>query len=818
MQNIFSKNAKYNRIKALLAIATLTFLMASSTFIVLNTQAAIAWPDYKTAGFISVAPNPIGVGQSAVVNLWIQPNPQSPDGSITDIAASNVGYANVTITFTRPDGTNDTFMPTDESFIQAHLGIAPGWTESVGAMYFIYTPTVAGNWSVTFSFPGQLFTEKSNNDTRYYEPCVAQPYKFTVQTDPVNAGILDGTPYAPLPTAYWTNPININNREWAAIAGDWLISGYNNAATKYNPYSTGPTTGHIVWDTQQVLGGLMGGQWGSDAYYGGQTVIVMNGKVYYNNPYGSTFNCLDITTGKSLYTANGTVSRGIHFLGGYQVGAQQNEGIPTAYLINTGTWQFYDPMTGALVQTLTNFPSGLGTPWWDDGNPLAYFLSSNRLMCWNFSKVTNSNWATGLVYNVSMAQTGAWLQAGRTYTLAVYPDANVIVTGQGNGGASILGYNMSNGAFLWQTNQTYSNVQQMPSFGYGPPGGPYVQFDGVTSSYIGYDVKTGAQIWTAPVGTYPWGDIPAYYAICIGDVRYSFRYDGYLYAFSLTNGSLIWKSQSVGTTGETVEGTWTSGGSSYAGNSEPGVAADGKLYWSTQTNYRGEPMTRFNKLFCINATTGEFIWNVSGAIATTAVADGYLLGNNGDDGKLYCFGKGQTSTTVQTPLANQMFGDQVLITGKVLDQSPFCPGTPAVSDVDMTNQMNYYMQNNASLVNNPPAPHGVSVILTAIDSNGNTQNIGQTTTDSAGQYSIAWTPPIQGVYTVIATFAGSGAYWSSSAETAVNVVQGPTNTPVPTQATQSMADLYFVPAIAGILVAIIAVGAILAILMLRKRP
>ena len=62
MQNIFSKNPQYNRIKALLAIATLTFLMASSTFMVLDTQAAIAWPDYKTAGFISVAPNPIGVG------------------------------------------------------------------------------------------------------------------------------------------------------------------------------------------------------------------------------------------------------------------------------------------------------------------------------------------------------------------------------------------------------------------------------------------------------------------------------------------------------------------------------------------------------------------------------------------------------------------------------------------------------------------------------------------------------------------------------------------------------------------------------------
>jgi hypothetical protein len=81
-----------------------------------------------------------------------------------------------------------------------------------------------------------------------------------------------------------------------------------------------------------------------------------------------------------------------------------------------------------------------------------------------------------------------------------------------------------------------------------------------------------------------------------------------------------------------------------------------------------------------------------------------------------------------------------------------------------------------------------------------------------------WTPPIQGIYTVTATFQGSDSYWSSSAETAINVVQGPTNTPVPTQASQSMADIYFVPAIAGLLVAIIAVGAVLTILMLRKRP
>jgi flagellar biosynthesis protein FliQ len=35
---------------------------------------------------------------------------------------------------------------------------------------------------------------------------------------------------------------------------------------------------------------------------------------------------------------------------------------------------------------------------------------------------------------------------------------------------------------------------------------------------------------------------------------------------------------------------------------------------------------------------------------------------------------------------------------------------------------------------------------------------------------------------------------------------------------QSAADLYFVPAIIGVIVAIIIVGAVLALLMLRKRP
>ena len=41
----------------------------------------------------------------------------------------------------------------------------------------------------------------------------------------------------------------------------------------------------------------------------------------------------------------------------------------------------------------------------------------------------------------------------------------------------------------------------------------------------------------------------------------------------------------------------------------------------------------------------------------------------------------------------------------------------------------------------------------------------------------------------------------------------PTNAPA-----ESAADMYFIPAVAGIIVSIFIVGAILAILLLRKRP
>ena len=104
-----------------------------------------------------------------------------------------------------------------------------------------------------------------------------------------------------------------------------------------------------------------------------------------------------------------------------------------------------------------------------------------------------------------------------------------------------------------------------------------------------------------------------------------------------------------------------------------------------------------------------------------------------------------------------------------------------------------------------------------VDSNNNYREIGNTTTNSNGFFAFNWKPDIEGQYTVYASFAGSKSYWPSNAETSF-VVDEAAATPAPTAApAESVADMYFVPAVAGIIVAIIIVGAVLA-LMLRKRP
>ena len=90
-----------------------------------------------------------------------------------------------------------------------------------------------------------------------------------------------------------------------------------------------------------------------------------------------------------------------------------------------------------------------------------------------------------------------------------------------------------------------------------------------------------------------------------------------------------------------------------------------------------------------------------------------------------------------------------------------------------------------------------------------------TTSDGSGMFAFSWTPDIVGAYTVDASFEGSESYYPSSAETSFHAAQAVSTTTAPAENQQSVADIYFIPAIIGLFVAIVIVESAI-ILVLRK--
>ncbi len=96
------------------------------------------------------------------------------------------------------------------------------------------------------------------------------------------------------------------------------------------------------------------------------------------------------------------------------------------------------------------------------------------------------------------------------------------------------------------------------------------------------------------------------------------------------------------------------------------------------------------------------------------------------------------------------------------------------------------------------------------------REIGNTTSDSNGNFGYMFTPEVPGKYQIIARFNGSASYGSSSATTYMGVAEAPQATPTPTPPPPAMTDTYVLGIGAGAIIAIIVVGIVL-MLMLRKR-
>ena len=357
-----------------------------------------------------------------------------------------------------------------------------------------------------------------------------------------------------------------------------------------------------------------------------------------------------------------------------------------------------------------------------------------------------------------------------------------------------------------------------------PELGVFIMEDKETMVHYGYSLADGNLLWTNtdPVDVYD--TLRSVSRAAYGKL-YMSGFGGILYCYDMKTGDTLW------TYGNGGEGNSTFAGLETAWGHYPifvDVIADGKVYLATTEHSPGSPYYKDAMYRCINATTGEEIWTMMGwgtgmyAAMYDVVADGFFMYLNCYDMQVYSVGKGPSATSVSIQNDVITHGDSVLVKGTVLDiaagteqdeqAARFPNGVPAVSDASMSEWMEYvYMQKPR-----PTDAVGVEVTISVIDPNSNSYEVGTTTSDPSGTFCCEFTPLVPGLYTVIAKFAGSESYWPSSATTYLKVNEAPTSTPVPTVSPASAADLYLVPGIAGIIVAIAVVGVII-ILMLRKR-
>ena len=360
--------------------------------------------------------------------------------------------------------------------------------------------------------------------------------------------------------------------------------------------------------------------------------------------------------------------------------------------------------------------------------------------------------------------------------------------------------------------------------------GVFTITDPETMQWRGYSLHDGSLLWTTPpqnafdyYGNPSVTTLPG--SIAYGKL-YSSSFSGVLYCYDITTGQLLW------TYGNGGPGNSTNSGFATTYGDYPtfiNAIGNGVVYLVATEHTITDPIYKGALHRAVNATTGQEIWTISaytGEFGTIsyAMADGYNVWFNGYDNQIYTVGRGPSATTVQAPMADIQEGSGLVIKGTVIDVSAgtkqdqqaadFPNGVPVASDASMKDWMGYVYQQKPL----PSSFTGVDVTINVLDSNGNYRSIGTATTDATGSYSLQWKPDIPGKYTVFASFAGTNSYWPSSSETSFAVDPAPPAHATPTPAPQSASDMYFVPAVAGLFVAIFVVGALLALLLLRKHP
>jgi outer membrane protein assembly factor BamB len=588
--------------------------------------------------------------------------------------------------------------------------------------------------------------------------------------------------------------------------------------------------------------------------------------------------CVDVRTGEELWAKTFLDNQTIAFGQLFYWESYNYQGTFGYLWVTVGsTWTAFDPYTGNWMTTFTHVPSGT-TIFGKRGEIYRYTvnLTGGYMQLWNMSAFVSMAGSYGSAFTLRQydAQTGTVQTARSDGTLNP-----ISYTASNNASAAARVQRAWAWNFTIPTGLKGSvravKLGDKVVGSYAITASEQYRDDLVGASELGwwaFSMEPGKQgqllfdkTWTTPTAWTAGNQSLSYGATSIDEdvaVVWS-KEERRHYGFSLETGDYLWVTEpqhyldiydagrtlyegkliSVGQAGivycfdlKTGKTLWT-----YEGNDpyteilwsnnwpvDQYFPSGGKIYFFMQTHSDNQPLPRGAPAYCLNATTGEVIWRVDGIFrdihwgSEAIMGDSVIVTSNTYDQRVYAVGKGPSATTVSASPKVSVHGSSVMVEGTVNDVSPgtkqaavtlrFPNGVPAVADDSVGEWMKYvYVQ-----FPRPSNATGVEVVVSVLDPNNNYYEVGTATSDANGMFGVAFTPEVPGKYTIYASFAGSKSYYGSFAETFINVEEAPAATPPPTPTPESVADMYFVPATAGIIVAIAAVGLIL-FLLLRKR-
>jgi hypothetical protein len=640
------------------------------------------------------------------------------------------------------------------------------------------------------------------------------------------------------------------------------------------PYQSGGVVGGNLFDN------YVGDTWFEGSAYNQRFTnpIIVNGRLYYTETYSfvvsffgpsGPLKCVDLHTGELIWSRDDVPAISFAYI--YDVQDPNQHGVFPAILFTSNFGRAFDADTGNPLFNVTGVPSdssGFARAKGPLGEQLRYVMMNagtsespswylgewNSSNLWSWSGLSPSipgtvdastpnryDWNVSIPWRNDMTTPITVVQAYYNDIMLCY---NGTLPSSGSPFMGTFGYqpytyfavnlNASKGtlgSILWT--KTYNpppgNVTVLEA-GVDPVNRVFVENWRETIQFVGYNLDTGDQIWGP---TDPEAALNYYGSQSSGSIANAFAYGrmytaayaGIVYCYDTKTGDVLFTYGNGG-----VPGNTTNSGFAVPGPYPTFINAIGNdvVYLVTSEHTIETPLYKGALSRAINATDGTEIWTLSSYVgeffaSSFAMADGFATWFNGLDNRIYSVGRGPSATTVNAPGAGLASGQPVVITGTVMDISAgtkqteqagrFPNGVPAVSDANMGDWMGYVYQQKPF----PANCTGVPVTINVWDSNNNYREIGKTTTDANGFFSFEWTPDIPGKFNVIATFDGSNGYWPSYAESAFTVMQEPEPTPTATPMPQSAADLYFVPGVIGIIIAIVVVGAVI-ILMQRRRP